>query len=80
MNLKINLSTKELNRLADALSKDLEGYPECAQDWEYNLVKRLRAHVKPIKYICDFCEKEFVDGYISNAITSCRKCYDLMTD
>jgi hypothetical protein len=76
---KINLETEEFNRLALALERDLKGCPEEAKQWEYILVKRLRIYGSQTdKHICDFCDGEFADGYLSNAITSCRKCSDIM--
>ena len=81
MNLKIDLSSEEFNRLATALDRDLESCPEEAKEWEYILVKRLRVYANQTdKHVCDFCEEEFTDGYVSNAITSCRKCYDSMNE
>ena len=75
---KIKLSNKELFRLGKALVRDLDGNPEDSQDWEWDLVKRIMfVSDEDLKkeHICDFCKKQFTDGYLSNALNQCRECY-----
>jgi hypothetical protein len=75
----MKVSNKELFRLAKALSRDLQGNPEDSQDWEWDLVKRIMFVLKETiideEHICDFCKKPFTDGFSSNALNQCRKCY-----
>jgi len=76
MYVKIDLTTKEFKRLAEALEKDLEGNPENAEEWEYNLLNHIKVYGRQNdhnKHICDFCEKSFTEGgYVSNSMTICK--------
>jgi hemerythrin-like domain-containing protein len=80
---RIGLTPREFRLLAEVLERELDNNTEDLKNWERDLVELLKSHVEPEDpdvYTCDFCEKEFTDGYVSNAITSCRKCYTRMSN